>query len=144
MILAYTNEIWLIDWLIESGKAKPSRIHGEDGQTAHRYNYGTEFDSHLKFDENTDCIVKRGQQRIYLLRKRNSFVVCEIIFLLNFYRGPFKFLFSTFWFNGLSAKDKSCLEVIVKESKKWPHVVAGGRNWSTGCVILIMHLSGNF
>lgn len=40
------------------------------------YKYlGTVFDSQIKFDVNTDAIVKRGQQRIYLLRKLNSFNV---------------------------------------------------------------------
>lgn len=45
---------------------------------------GTVFDNQLKFHSNIDSIVKRGQQRIHLLRKLNSFCVSKVI-LKKFY-----------------------------------------------------------
>ena len=60
---------------------KASVIHSEDVQIVESYKYlGTVFDCKLKFHINTESIVKRGQQRIYLLRKLNSFNVSERIF----------------------------------------------------------------
>ena len=52
--------------------------------TSYKY-LGTIFDDHLKFDVNTEAIVKRGQQRIHLLRKLNSFSVSPVI-LCRFYQ----------------------------------------------------------
>lgn len=39
--------------------------------TSYKY-LGTNFDDHLKFDVNTEAIVKQGQQRTHLLCKLNS------------------------------------------------------------------------
>ena len=44
-------------------------IHGGNVEIVETYKYvGTMFDFRLKFDKNTQAIVKRGQQRIHLLR----------------------------------------------------------------------------
>ncbi len=56
-----------------------SGTHGEDVQIVESYKYlGTVFD--LKFNINTESIIKRGQQRNYLLKKLSSFNVSERIF----------------------------------------------------------------
>lgn len=40
------------------------------------YNYlGMIIDNRLKFDQNTDAIIKKSHQRLYVLRKLNSFNV---------------------------------------------------------------------
>ena len=78
------------------------------------------FDSKLKFDANTDSVVKRGQQRIYLMRKLNSFNVCERIlrnFYLSFIESLITFSFIC-WYNGLTLKDKNSLNGIVKVCSK--------------------------
>ena len=98
-----------------------SKIHGEDVQTVDKYKYlGTVFDSRLKFDINTESIVKRGQQRIHLMRKLNSFSVAEKI-LSNFYCSFIESLLSfssVCWFNSLSLKDKNSLNNIVNICSK--------------------------
>ena len=98
-----------------------SRIHGEDVQTVESYKYlGTVFDSRLKFDINTESIVKRGQQRIHLMRKLNSFSVAEKI-LSNFYCSFIESLLtfsSVCWFNSLSMKDRNSLNNIVNVCSK--------------------------
>ena len=100
---------------------KASVIHGEDVQRVESYKYlGTVFDSHLKFDINTESIVKRGQQRIHLMRKLNSFNVTERI-LSNFYCSFIESLLtfsSVCWFNSLSIKDKNSLNSIIKVCSK--------------------------
>ena len=58
---------------------------------------GTWIDNKLKFGINTESIVKQGQQRIYLQRKLNCFIC---------------------WYNGLSIKDKNCLQCIIKICSK--------------------------
>ncbi len=98
-----------------------SVIHGEDVEIvdSHKY-FGAMFDSKLKFDLNTELIVRWGQQRIYLLRKLSSFHVRERI-LTNFYCSFIESLL-TFsficWFNSLSIKDKNRLHSIVKTCSK--------------------------
>ena len=48
-----------------------------------KYKYlGTIFDDKLKWDDNTEEIVKKGQQRLYLLRKLNYFSVDQKILTL--------------------------------------------------------------
>lgn len=111
----------IIDFRRINTDHKASVIHGEDVQIVESYKYlGTVFDCHLKFDTNTESIVKRGQQRIHLMRKLNSFNVSERI-LSNFYCSFIESLL-TFsficWFNGLSIKDKNSLNSIVKVCSK--------------------------
>lgn len=118
--VAKTKEL-IIDF--RKAKAEPiaSVIHGGDVEIVDSYKYlGTIFDSELKFHINTETIVKKGQQRIHLLRKLNSFSVSKTI-LRNFYQSfiesllTFSFLC---WFNSLSVKDKNSLSSIVNTSSK--------------------------
>ena len=45
-------------------------IHNNEAEIVNKYKYlGTIFDDKLKWDDNTEEIVKKGQQRLYLLRK---------------------------------------------------------------------------
>lgn len=74
------------------------------------------FDSQLQFDENTDCIVKRGHQRIHPLRKLDSSAVSKNILCscyLTFIKSLLTFSFVR-WLGGLSVKDRDCLFNIVK------------------------------
>ena len=80
-----TKEL-IIDFRRNRNTAKECIIHKESVEIVTSYKYlGTIFDDHLKFDVNTEAIVKRGQQRIHLLRKLNSFSVSPVI-LCRFYQ----------------------------------------------------------
>ena len=47
-------------------------IHNNEVEIVSKYKYlGTIFDGKLKWDNNTEETVKKGQQRLYLLRKLN-------------------------------------------------------------------------
>ena len=64
----------------------------------------------------TDSISKRANQRIYLLRKLNSFGVCRKI-LCTFYQSFIESLLTysfICWFGGITVKDKKCLNDIVR------------------------------
>ena len=70
----------LIDFRKQKAIVPASTIHGRDVEIVNGYNYlGTWFDSRLKFDTNTDMIVKKAHQRIYLLRRIRSFGVSKPI-----------------------------------------------------------------
>ena len=75
MNVSKTEEM-LFDFRCKKGHFEHSMIHDEPVVIVNTYKYlGTIFDSQLKWDKNTDVIVKRGQQRLCLLRKLNSFGV---------------------------------------------------------------------
>ncbi len=60
-----------------------SVIDGEKIETVNSYkNLGAVFDNQLKWDVNTEALVKRGMQRIHLLRTLNSFSVSPVILCL--------------------------------------------------------------
>ncbi|KAF7654596.1 hypothetical protein LDENG_00067420, partial [Lucifuga dentata] len=80
-----TKEL-IIDFRRSKEEVKDSVIHGDRVETVTSYKYlGTVFDDQLKWDHNTDVIMKRGQQRIHLLRKLDSFSVSPVI-LCRFYQ----------------------------------------------------------
>ncbi len=115
-----TQEMF-IDFRHANTGHRASVIHGVEVQRIESYKYlGTVFDSHLKFDINTESIVKRGQQRIHLMRKLNSFNV-SVRILSNFYCSFIESLLtfsSVCWFNGLSINYKNSLNSIVKVCSK--------------------------
>ena len=96
-------------------------IHGEEVETVKTYKYlGTTFDDKLTWNENTEIIAKKGQQRVYLLRKLNSFSVNETI-LSTFYRSFIESVicFSfVCWFYNLNVKNRNSLLKIVRTCSK--------------------------
>ena len=98
-----------------------SMIHNEPVEIVDSFKYlGTVFDNKLKWDVNTEQVVKRGQQRVYLLRKLNSFSVSSVI-LSRFYQSFIESLLSfsfICWFNSLSVHDKNSLSSIVNLCSK--------------------------
>jgi hypothetical protein len=98
-----------------------SMIHNEPVDIVESFKYlGTVFDNKLKWDVNTEDIVKRGQQRMYLLRKLNSFSVSSVI-LCRFYQSFIESLISfsfICWFRNLSVHDRNSLTGIVNLCSK--------------------------
>ena len=53
-------------------------IHNNEAEIVSKYKYlGTIFDNKLKWDDNTEEIVKKGQQWLYLLRKLNYLLLTK-------------------------------------------------------------------
>ena len=115
-----TTEL-VIDFRKNSLPPLPSVVHGEDVEVVESYKYlGTIFDNQLKFDRNTESLVKRSQQRMFLLRKLNSFSVSRPILQTvyqSFIESLLTFSFIC-WYNGLSVRDKNSLNNIVKVCSK--------------------------
>lgn len=92
--------------------ALPTIIHGKAVELTEEYKYlGTTFDNQLKFSANTEEILSKCHQRLYLLRKLNSFEVSKDI-LLTFYYSFLESIMTfsiTCWFDSISLKNKNRL-----------------------------------
>lgn len=115
-----TKEI-IIDFGRNRDTVFNSTIHNAKVEIVSSYKYlGTVFDEHLRFDLNSATIVKKGQQRIHLLRRLNTFSVSSVI-LGRFYQSFIESLLnfsSICWFHNLSIKDRNSLNNIVKICSK--------------------------
>ena len=90
-----------------------------DSVTEYKY-LGTIFTDKLNWDKNTDAIAKKGQQRLYFLRKLNSFSVDKTVmnlFYKSFIESILTFSFIC-WFRNLTIKQKKSLERITSLSSK--------------------------
>lgn len=105
-----TKEL-IVNFSKNQSKHAINLIHGMEVEIVESYKYlGTVFDSQLKFDINTEVIAKKGQQRINLLRKLNSFNLSrriQCLFYKSFIESLLTFSF-IYWFHGLCVKDKNC------------------------------------
>ena len=80
-----TKEI-VFDFRRQKQKPVESIIHKQEVEIVHNYTYlGSIFDHKLTWDANTEAILKKGKQRLYFLRKLESFSVNETILSL-FYK----------------------------------------------------------
>ena len=75
----------IVDFSRQKHSPGKTIIHNNEAEIVSKYKYlGTIFDDTLKWDDNTEEIVKKGQQRLYLLRKLNYFSVNQKILTLFF------------------------------------------------------------
>ena len=97
-------------------------IHNNEVEIVGKYKYlGTIFDDKLKWDDNTKGIVKKGQQRLYLLRKLNYFSVDQKILTLFFFTNPLLSVLSfsfICWFHSLGVKNRNSQQRIVRIASK--------------------------
>ena len=76
----------IVDFRRQEHSPGKTIIHNNEVEIVSKYKYlGTIFDDKLKWDDNTEEIVKKGQQRLYLLRKLNYFSVDQKILTLFFF-----------------------------------------------------------
>ena len=69
----------IVDFRRQEHSPGKTIIHNNEVESVSKYKYlGTIFDDKLKWD-NTEEIVKKGQQQLYLLRKLNYFSVDQKI-----------------------------------------------------------------
>jgi len=85
------------------------------------YGYlGTIIDSKLNFQENCEAVCKKGQERLYCLRKLHHFNIDKTMMTL-FYKSFIETIISfdlVAWFGCVSVKHKNNLNQIVKWSSK--------------------------
>ncbi len=100
---------------------KQTSINGVGIESIEQYMYlDTVLDNKLSFSPNTEVLCKRGQQRLYCLRKLRSFNVDKTLMCM-FYRSYIESLLSfslLCWFNSLNVNNKNCIESIVNQGSK--------------------------
>ena len=115
-----TQEL-IIDFRTREHACSKSVIHGKEVQIVSTYKYlGTVFDDKLTWDENTNAVIKKCNQRLYFLRKLNSFSVDKSIlklFYSSFIESVLTFSFVC-WFFSLSVKNRSSLHKVVNLCSK--------------------------
>ena len=78
-LVTKTKEM-IVDFRRQEHSPGKTIIHNNEVEIVSKYKYlGTIFDDKLKWDDNAEEIVKKGQQRLYLLRKLNYFSVDQKI-----------------------------------------------------------------
>ncbi|XDV54859.1 hypothetical protein PO909_023061 [Leuciscus waleckii] len=89
---------------------QPIVINGTHVEEVEQYKYlGTVFDNKLKFDQNSEVIIKKSHQRLFVLRKLNSFNVQRVV-LKSFYNSFVESILSfsfICWFSSVYKKQKS-------------------------------------
>ena len=118
--ISKTKEL-LIDFRRGPHPTQNTVINGQPVEIVPSYKYlGTIIDSKLKFDENTDMLCKKGQQRLFCLRKLARFHVDRSLMKL-FYSAYIHSVISfslICWYGNLSMKNKNSLGRIVKIASK--------------------------
>ncbi len=96
-------------------------LYGKEVERVQEYKYlGTIFDTTLKFQQNTEVIIKKVNQRMYVLRKFNSFCVQKNI-LRTFYTTFIESILSCSflcWYSSLSLRNKNRLQTLVRTCSK--------------------------
>ncbi len=105
-----------IDFRHHVPKTESTVIDGQEVESVVRYKYhGSIIDNKLTFGENTDMICKKGQQRLFCLRKLAKFGIDKTLMAL-FYKSHIESVL-TFsficWFGGLNVRQKNALNKIV-------------------------------
>ncbi len=118
--ISKTKEM-VIDFRKNASKVKPVYLYGKEVERVQEYKYlGTIFDTTLKFQQNTEFIIKKVNQRMYVLRKLNSFCVQKKIlrtFYTTFIESVLSFSFLC-WYSSLSLRNKNRLQTLVRTCSK--------------------------
>ena len=111
----------IVDFRRQEHSPGKTIIHNNEVEIVSKYKYlGTIFDDKLKWDDNTEEIVKKGQQRLFLMRKLNYFSVDRKILTLfykSFIESVLSFSFIC-WFHRLGVKNRNSLQRIVRIASK--------------------------
>ena len=110
-----------IDFRLSAPATQISVINGQPVELVTTYKYlGTIIDNRLKFDSNTEMLCKKGQQRLFCLRKLAKFQVDKSLMIL-FYRSFIESVISfsiICWYGNLGVKQKKSLNGIVRGAGK--------------------------
>ena len=113
MNVSKTKEM-IIDFRSGVHHPNPVNVMGQNIEIVHSYKYlVTIIDDKLRWDENTTNLYKKGQQRLYFLRKLNALHVDRNI--LSLFHDSFVKSVMTFglicWWGNLSVKNRAKLSV---------------------------------
>ena len=119
-LMTKTKEM-IVDFRRQEHSPGKTIIHNNEVEIVSKHKYpDTIFDDKLKWDDNAEEIVKKGQQRLCLLRKLNYFSADQKILTLfykSFIESVLSFSF-TCWFHCLGVKNRNSLQRIVRIASK--------------------------
>ncbi|KAI3355034.1 hypothetical protein L3Q82_017853, partial [Scortum barcoo] len=102
-----------------SSNIAPVNIQGLDIERVRTYKYlGVHLNNKLDWTDNTDSLYKKGQSRLYMLRRLGSFGVCRPL-LRTFYETVVASVVSyamVCWGGGCSERDKKRLNRLIKRA----------------------------
>ena len=111
----------VIDFRKTRSALHPVTIDGNEIEMVTEYKYlGTVLDSKLSWNENTDRIYKKGQQRLHFLWKLKHFKIDQTImrmFYRTFIQSVITFNFLS-WYGNLSVRNVNKLTKIVNTASK--------------------------
>ena len=111
----------IVDFRMQEHSPGKTVVHNNEVYIVSTYKYiGTIFADKLKWDDNTEEIVKNGQHRLYLLRKLNYFSVDQkilTVFHRSFIGNVLSFYFIC-WFHSLGVKNRNSLQRIFRMASK--------------------------
>lgn len=97
----------------------PVTIQGADVEVVQSYKYlGVHLDNRLEWSGNMDAVYKKGQSRLYFLRRLRSFDVCRTM-LNMFYQSVVAsviFFAVVCWGQGIKAADANRLDKLIKKA----------------------------
>ena len=111
----------IIDFRKASDSLEPISIDNDEIEIVTKYKYlGTVLDSKLSWNDNVDYLYKKGQQRLFFLRRLNKFGIdCSLmaLFYKTFIQSILTFNLLC-WFGNLSVQNKNKLYKIVNIARK--------------------------
>ena len=106
----------IVDYRRQEQRHGEAFIHDQEVDIVNKHkSLGTIFDGKVNWDDNTEAVLGKGQERVYLLRKLKSFPVDEKI--LFFHKSVIESVLSfsvICWYNSLSVKNKNSSQKIVR------------------------------
>ncbi|KAJ0028904.1 hypothetical protein NQD34_003901 [Periophthalmus magnuspinnatus] len=128
-----TKEL-VVDLRRTKAAVTPISIHGVSVDVVKEYKYlGTYLDNKLDWSRNVDGVYKKGQSRLYFLRRLRSFNICRTM-LRMFYESMVAsaIMYAVVcWGSSLRVRDTNRLNKIIRKAG---HVVGGGAGLSDCCV----------
>lgn len=110
-----------IDFRKTQSDLEPLEIKGKSVETVKDFKFlGLVLSNDLKWEKNTEKIVKKAQQRLYFLRRLKKFGLKSDV-LVNFYRAIIESVLTfgiTVWYGNISKAETTALNKIVKTASK--------------------------
>ena len=111
----------ILDFRKKKTEILPLTIHGNEIEIVEEFKFlGTTISHDLKWEKNTDRIVKKAQQRLYFLRRLKKFGVHSYI-LFQFYRAVIESVLTfsiVVWYSSTSEKERTKLNKIVRTASR--------------------------
>ena len=109
----------IFDFRRGSSKMSNIKINQQEVQKVTEFKYlGLVIDSDLKFKSHTANVIKKSSQRLYILRKLNSFNVKATI-MVYLYKSLVLSILTfgiSIWYGGCGVKEKAKLQRVVREA----------------------------